>query len=248
MKSDDISNIQFPKITKSEDGRFKSSDELLIVQGIQYFEGDIKATADAFGLTVDDVSKIYLKYMQHIDKGIRKGLNCAKLDRALNKSIDIMTDHINALRAQQLTSKTKMLSTAAMASFSKILNTMVTLRNSALEEWNSQQAFTDRLIKMKSLESIECGSIQQDDEYSKNQESLINMLKETGGARNMGITGKTGKRGLGMRLTNTTTDQVYEFETIKEAGDFVGISNAYNLCRYSKDNSLFRGIWKVEYI
>lgn len=176
MEKNKIPDIDLSKYCDAE--RLDSSIEQIILNGLIAYECDVKKVKKHFNLDDNTVNKVYIKYYTQLCKIIDIRNKNSDADETINTVVELYKQHIDEVKNIVDNNKaTKLLSDKVTRSLNSITDRLMGIKEQQTRAYDSTvNALNNQIIKQKQLECVESGKIEDNTDYSSNQESVADKL------------------------------------------------------------------------
>ena len=241
-----MARIKLPKIDLS---KYNSQDRLpsnvysIVKNALVYFEGNPSKVAKHYKLDIEKVNIVYEESYLVINQIIESTVKSNELDKGIEDSIELMSDHIKQIKNSK--------NTQNQVLTDKYINqlTRMTDRFISLKEQNNRtfdilvNRMNDQTIKQRQLEVLESGKPDNSTEYSENQQTVLNLLNQPQPSITAPYQNGNGKP---VKATNTNTQEVLQFESIAKMAAHFDSDPDYLRKKISNGN-LYKTVWKMEF-
>lgn len=239
--------IKFPQLNLKDGTRISSNDEILLVESLIYFNGDIHKVAKTLNVEEELVSRIFLKYNQQIMHCLKAGINEDKVNASLNESLDVLSKHVKEISRLQKTSASKLLNGNALGSVTKAIDRIIVLKQLSMSEIRQNYELLDKIIKAKTLEQVENGDLINGNDYKENQRTVIKLLEPDFNNQKLMSTEEyrnARAQSKPIMMHNIKTEETLTFPSAKEAAKYFNVSN-FHIFTTRTTTTPWRGEWEI---
>lgn len=216
------------KIPKLDLSRYNNSDKLpvaiekILLEALIVFNADVKKISEHFNINENIVSEVLIKYYSQISIIYDTNLRAKPLDEALNKSVTIMNKHISELKTAQDASETKSLRSSEISNLCKMVDRITSIRETAIRSYDATvNKLNNSLTSLKMAEARVEGPVENDTDYTENQTTVYDMLREFDS-----LEFKFGSK-KPVLLIDSKTNEVKEYESLKALATELDTSPEY---------------------
>jgi hypothetical protein len=220
--------------------RLTAAQELSIIEGLVYNDGDVKRVAKELKQSIETVSNVAYKYRSKIEDAIQdtKIVDESLIRKSLNTLSDIIHDSLEKLRELQKANPLRFVDAEKNISKVKMLSEQVQQLSKQMADRSqrSKDALRDYHIKLKTVEIMESGKVEDISAFTENKELLINIFRPDTGSIYP-------RNGFGKPVvtydisTNPMTRTRYS--SLKEASDAHDTDSKY-VSRVMKEDKLYK--------
>ena len=234
--------IKIPKIDLSKycgQERLDSTVEQMILQCIIAFDCDINKVKKQFNITDDTVDKVFIKYFTQLNKIINSKNRNTDADDSLETVLKLYHDHVDEVaKIVNSNQQTKLLSDRVVRNINTITDRLIEIKEQNSKAYDTTiNKLNDQIVKLKTLEKMEHGEMQDNTEYHANSKTVAERMLEYAERYD------NNKRRC--TVTNTANGDSKTFESITEAAKFFGStpSHFYNMWNSKR---LYRKVFRIE--
>lgn len=221
--------------------RLTAAQELSIIEGLVYHDGDVKRVAKELKQTVETVSNVAYKYRSKIEDAIQdtKIIDESLVRRSLSTLSDIIHDSLEKLREVQKANPLRFIDAEKNISKVKMLSEQVQqlAKQMADRSQRSKDALRDYHIKLKTIEIMESGKVEDVSAFTENKELLLDIFKSESGS----LYPRSGfaKPVVVLDVKATPVGRV-KYNSLKEASNAHNTDDKY-ISRMIKEERLYKG-------
>lgn len=238
--------LTIPKIDLSKyntSDRLNSNVEVILVNGIIAFNGDLKKTAKHFNIDISLVNITYVKYYSNILKIIDINKRNDKTQSTIDNIVSLYYGHVDEIkRSVDANTQTKILSEKLINNLNRICDRAIELKENANKQFEvTVNRLNDQIIKFKQLEVIENGKLEDIGDYLENQNSVLEKLSSVGGYDNYASNKKH------VEALDLETGKVEVFPTLQSLTAALGLASASHLSTIIKAGQDYKGKFRFKY-
>ena len=219
--------------------------EKILLEALIVFNADVKRTSEHFNISESIVSEVLIKYYSQISIIYDTNLRAKPLDEALNKSVTIMNKHISELKTAQDASSSKALRSSEVASLCKMVDRITSIRETAIRSYDATiNKLNNSVTSLKMAEARVEGPVENDTDYTDNQTTVYDMLKEYDS-----LEFKFGSK-KPVLLIDSKTNEVKEYPSSEYFCNNVlgGVKKNTFQCALQRNGGIYKGTYRVEYL
>ena len=236
---------KMPKIDLSkynDQERIPESVEQIILNGLIFYSGNAKKVSNYFNIDIDIVNTIYIKWYPHLTKAMTMKEKSEDLDNAINIGIELMKDHLAEVKQNRDNSSSKVMSQTLTRNVNSIVDRLVTIKENSSRAYDTiTNKLIDSVVKVKTLEKLESGVIEDNSDYDINVNTVADLLDPYVGYTDNGTAKKR------VEAYNKITQEVLTFNSVTECGEHFGCHVQY-ISKKIKNKKPYKNEWIFRYL
>lgn len=215
--------------------------ERILSEALIYFELDIQKTAEYFNASEDIVNTVAIKYYSQIKEAVNNKLENSEYDSSLNDICNIFKKHVTEIKKAQAASDTKSLRSSELTALCKIADRISEIRRLGMDTYKATIVdLSKAILSNKDTEFKINGPVEDNSDYTENQETVLSMLSEfTLTDRRMGSRKP-------VLLINSKTGETVEYESLKAIAKEFKTSPEYMRRKIDK-KTIYKGKYFIKF-
>jgi len=241
-----MAKVKLPKIALSKynnQDRLPSNVYSIVKNALVYFGGNPNKVSKHYNLDIEKVNIVYEESYLVINQIIESTVKSNELDKGIETSIQLMSDHINTIKNTK-NSQNQILTDKYINQLTRMTDRFINLKEQNNITFDILvNRMNDQTIKQRQLEVLESGKPDNSADYSENQQTVFNLLNQPQPSITAPYQNGNGKP---VRAINVNTQEVLNFDSIAKMAAHFDSDPDYLRKKISNGN-LYRAVWKMEF-